>query len=35
MWQTVYLIALTLCILLFTYVPAISTWLPSLMGYGQ
>lgn len=30
-----YLIALTLCILLFTYVPAISTWLPSLMGYGQ
>ena len=27
--------ALTLCILLFTYVPAISTWLPSLMGYGQ
>ena len=30
-----YLIALTLCLLLFTYVPAISTWLPSLMGYGQ
>lgn len=30
-----YLITLTLCILLFTYVPAISTWLPSLMGYGQ
>ena len=30
-----YLIALTLCILLFTYVPVISTWLPSLMGYGQ
>ena len=30
-----YLVALTLCILLFTFVPAISTWLPDLMGYGQ
>ena len=30
-----YLVTLTLCILLFTFVPAISTWLPDLMGYGQ
>lgn len=30
-----YLITLTLCILLFTFCPAISTWLPKVMGYGQ
>lgn len=30
-----YLLALTLCILLFTYCPAISTWLPYTLGYGK
>ncbi|BFR50179.1 TRAP transporter large permease [Nitratidesulfovibrio sp. HK-II] len=30
-----YLAALTICILLFTFCPAISTWLPYTLGYGQ
>ena len=30
-----YLITLTIRILLFTFCPAISTWLPKFMGYGQ
>lgn len=29
-----YLLCLTLCILLFTFFPALSTWLPRLAGYG-
>lgn len=29
-----YLVALTAAILLFTFFPSISTWLPDLMGYG-
>ncbi|MCG8531720.1 MAG: TRAP transporter large permease [Desulfovibrionales bacterium] len=30
-----YLLALTLCILLFVYCPALSTWLPAYLGIGQ
>ena len=30
-----YLLTLTLCILLFTFFPAISTWLPYTLGYGK
>ncbi len=30
-----YLIALTLCILLFCFIPSLSTWLPEVLGYGQ
>lgn len=30
-----YLIALTICILLFVYCPALSTWLPYVLGYGN
>jgi C4-dicarboxylate transporter, DctM subunit len=30
-----FLAALMACILLFTFVPAISTWLPKVLGYGQ
>ncbi len=30
-----YLIALMICMLLITFVPAISTWLPHLLGYGM
>jgi len=29
-----YLVALTLCILLFTFCPALILWLPHLLGYG-
>jgi C4-dicarboxylate transporter DctM subunit len=29
-----YLIALMACMLLITFVPEISTWLPHLLGYG-
>lgn len=30
-----YLLTLTICILLFTYFPSISTWLPYTLGYGK
>jgi C4-dicarboxylate transporter, DctM subunit len=30
-----FLVALMACILLFTFVPQISTWLPQVLGYGQ
>lgn len=29
-----YIVALTIAILIFTFFPAISTWLPQVMGYG-
>lgn len=30
-----YILALTVAILIFTFFPIISTWLPEMMGYGQ